>query len=151
MFNGVERDELAQHLRTSLPQEWRCGNSEQIIKGDEMAANIQIMCIGKLPRQNPFEQLRSVGGVSLNGTSWMLTQPQAIADIEAGKSNFFVDVSRRRLRVVVAFTPSGNKYLKTEHDEGLVNTLLSLPEHPAKFSEDFGSCMRTIPKRDRIV
>ena len=116
-----------------------------------MPANIEIMCVGKLPRQNPYEQLRSVGGVTPTGTSWMLSQPQAIADIETGKSSFFVNASRQRLRVVVAFTPSGNKYLKTERDSGVVNTLLSLPEHPAKFSEDFGSCMRSIPKRDRIV
>ena len=98
-----------------------------------MAVNIEIMSITKLKRLDAFEQLRSVGGVSPTGATWMLSQPQAIADIEAGKSNFFVYVSRQRLRVIIGMAPSGKKYLKTERDEGDTITLLRLPEHPSSY------------------
>jgi hypothetical protein len=99
----------------------------------DMAVNIEIMSITKMKKLNAFEQLRSVGGISPMGTTWMLSQPQAIADIEAGKSNFFVYASRQRLRVVIGVAPSGKKYLKTERDEGDTITLLRLPEHPSSY------------------
>ena len=99
----------------------------------DMAVNIEIMSITKMKKLNAFEQLRSVGGISPTGTTWMLSQPQAIADIEAGKSNFF------RLRVSATSarrdrrSSFGQEISEDRRDEGDTITLLRLPEHPSSY------------------
>src|SRR5688500_16268335 len=96
-----------------------------------MAARHEITCINKTPRDNPYDAITHVGGAtgSDSGGAWRLRLDQAIAGIEQGKWEFFV---RRSLlndvKVVVAVSPFGNKYLKTEADGAEPNNLLSLPE-----------------------
>ena len=98
-----------------------------------MVAHIEIMCIKKNTRECIHERIRAVGGVHPNGSSWTLSQPQAISDIETRKSTFFVNVRRDRVRVVVGFSRSGHKYLKSEQDGEQPNDLLSLPEYARSF------------------
>jgi len=106
-------------------------NSGQRFKLEKVvAADIEIMCINKTTRQCLHERIRSIGGVHPDGSSWMLSQPQAIAEIDACKANFFVSTDNQVVRVVVATTAAGHKYLKTEHDDEHPDTLLSLPENP---------------------
>ena len=93
-----------------------------------MAARIEIRCINKTDRYDPHDRIKNVGGVNGDGTRWRLTQEQAIVGIETGKWTFFVQRQGSAVRVVIAVSRFGNKYLKTEADGEQPNNLLSLPE-----------------------
>ena len=95
-----------------------------------MADSFQISCINKTDRFNPHERIRFVGGLNSDGTAWKLSQPDAIAGVEAEKWRFWVSVGGKSVWVVVAVSAEGNKYLKTEADGDQPNNLLSLPECP---------------------
>ena len=89
---------------------------------------IEVKCINKSDRDNPWERITHIGGVNANGTSWKLTQPQAIEGIESGKWSFYVERGGNQAKVIVAVSRFGNKYLKTEADGEEPNNLLSIPE-----------------------
>ena len=92
---------------------------------------IRVSCINKSNRTDPWDRITHIGGVNLSGTRWRLTQGDAIAGIESGKWEFYVErPPGDRVRVVVAVSRFGNKYLKTEADGDHPNNLLSLPECP---------------------
>ncbi len=96
-----------------------------------MATSVRISCINKTDRHNPHERIRSVGGVNPSGTGWKLSQPEAIAGIERGEWAFYVErPAGDRVRVIVAVSAYGNKYLKTTADGDQPNNLLALPECP---------------------
>ena len=94
-----------------------------------MTDSAEIQCINKSDRDNAHERIRGVGGVA-GATRWSITQEEAIALIENGKWTFFVRRNGQSVRVVVAVSRYGNKYLKTEADGEQPNNLLSLPECP---------------------
>lgn len=85
----------------------------------------QITCINKDDRQNPYQRITHVGG-----TGWKMKQQDAIRGIESGTRSFYVSRGGNAVRVVVATSPYGNRYLKTEADGSEPNNLLSLPECP---------------------
>jgi hypothetical protein len=95
-----------------------------------MANTAQIHCINKSDRFNPRERITHVGGVNADRTRWKMTQPAAIEAIESGQWQFYVSVRGDSVWVIVAKSPYGNKYLKTENDGDQPNNLLSLPECP---------------------
>lgn len=96
-----------------------------------MAYLVRVMCINKRPRFNPHERIQNIGGVNPDGSRWKLTEAEAIQGIEQGKWNFYVDRPiGDRVQVVIAYSPYGNKYLKTVADGEQPNNLLSLPECP---------------------
>lgn len=72
---------------------------------------------------------RNVGGINADGGRWKLSLEQAIADIKAGKYQFFTHVNGKSVWVIIA-TNEGREYLKTENDGLQPNNLLSLPECP---------------------
>lgn len=89
-----------------------------------MAKQAQIKCINKDDRYNPYERILYVGG-----DDWKISLSAAIQHIEAGRWEFFVErPTGDKVRVIVAQSPYGNKYLKTESDGDEPNNLLSLPE-----------------------
>jgi Protein of unknown function (DUF3892) len=92
---------------------------------------IRIRCINKTDRQNPHEHIRSVGGTNPGGARWKLSQPDAIAGIERGEGDFYVErPAGDRVEVIVAVSAYGNKYLKRTADGDQPNNLLALPECP---------------------
>lgn len=95
-----------------------------------MAARHEIKCINKIPRTEPHERIKSVGGVNPNGERWKFTQPDAIAGIESGKWSFFVRANLKEVDVIVRVSRFGHKYLTTEPDGEAQNNLLNLPECP---------------------
>ena len=95
-----------------------------------MAIEAEIKCINKTDRYSAHDRIKSIGGVNPDGQHWKLSIDEAIKGIEAGKWTFFVYQAGRKVRVIIAISAAGNKYLKTENDGEQPNNLLSLPECP---------------------
>lgn len=93
-------------------------------------APIEIMCINKSDRYDPWHRIDALGGLNPDGTRWRLTLAHAVSGVEAGKYPFFVRHRGSSVPVVVATSRFGHKYLKTEADGEATNNLLSLPECP---------------------
>ena len=95
-----------------------------------MTARVEIRCVNKSDRFNPYERIISVGGVAGDNTRWKLPQQRAIELIEAGRNSFYVNRSGNAVEVIIAVSQYGHKYLKTTADAEQPNNLLSLPECP---------------------
>lgn len=93
-------------------------------------AQIRVECINKSDRYNPHERIISIGGTNPDGKRWKLSEQDAIAGIESGKWQFYVNVGGNSVSVIVAKSALGHKYLKTVADGEHPNNLLSLPECP---------------------
>jgi hypothetical protein len=79
---------------------------------------------------NPHERITHIGGLNNNGQRWRITQEEAVRAIESNQWQFHVRRGARDVRVVVAISEYGNKYIKTEADGYQPDNLLSLPECP---------------------
>jgi len=76
----------------------------------------------------PHERITHVGGYETS--HWKIPLNEAIRKIESGELACFVQAHRTTVRVVVAISPSGKKYLKAVIDGDQPDTLLRLPERP---------------------
>jgi hypothetical protein len=94
-----------------------------------MSASLQISFITKSGRGNPYEGIRNVGGLNPDGTEWLFSELAAINGIKNGKWQFHVARGGRNVKVLVARTPWGYEYLRTEEDDDIPHVLLGLPEH----------------------
>lgn len=95
-----------------------------------MPSFVEVSCIVKTNRFNPHERIQEIGGVNADGTRWRLSEDEAIRGIEAGEWSFFVRQGGRTVKVIIALSPYGHKYLKTEADGSTPNNLLSLVTCP---------------------
>jgi len=93
-----------------------------------MSVRHEVLCIKKSDRPNPHERVTHIGGRNADGTTWRLTQEEAIRGIEEGRYAFFVRRGVHEVNVVIASSPYGHKYLRTEADGQHPNNLLALPE-----------------------
>ena len=85
-------------------------------------SDVQITCINKQPRNNPYECITHLGNAQ---GRW--TREQVIAWIESRTHSFFTLVNGRRADIGVFKGPSG-PYLKTYADGVWNDNLLALPE-----------------------
>jgi len=76
---------------------------------------------------SPPERITHVGGYE--SSQWKMPLDDAIAKIESGEREFFVQAHRRTVGVIVAVSPSGKKYLKAEADGDQPDSLLLLLRH----------------------
>jgi Protein of unknown function (DUF3892) len=95
-----------------------------------MAQDLEIKCINKSDRFNPHERILKIGSLNADGSRWKLEQQSAIQGMKNGKWIFHVTKAGKNVRVIIAKSPYGHEYLKTEADGELPNNLLSLPECP---------------------
>jgi hypothetical protein len=87
-------------------------------------ADLQITCINKQPRDNPYE-----GIINLGGAGWKMTRQQIITAINAGTHTFHTLVGGKRAGIAVVNGPNG-PYVQTHADGAWNNNLLSLSECP---------------------
>ena len=84
--------------------------------------DVQVTCINKQPRNDPYEGITHLGG----GT-WKWTSQQVIESIEAKTNTFFTLVNSKRADIGVVYDPNG-KYLRTHADGVWNDNLLALGE-----------------------
>lgn len=94
-----------------------------------MTTSVQISCIIKDDRFDPYSRIQSVGGVH-NGERWRISLDDAITHIERGTYRFYTYVGGHVRNVVVAVSRSGRKYLRTEADRDTPDNLLYLSSCP---------------------
>ncbi len=85
-------------------------------------ADVQVTCINKLPRNDPYDGITHLGG-----SGWKWTRQQVVDSIKAGSNTFFTRVNGKRADVVVVDGPNG-PYVKTRADGVVNDNLLALPE-----------------------
>ena len=92
----------------------------------------EVKCINKSDRSSSWERITHLGGVNPDGKRWKLTLLETIAAIEKNTyGEFYVErPTGDRVKVIVAISSHGNKYVKTVSDGDQPNNLLSLPECP---------------------
>jgi hypothetical protein len=93
-------------------------------KGPSAMPDVQVTCINKQPRNDPYEGITHLGG-----STWKWTRQQVIDSIEAHSNTFFTLVNSKRANVGVVDGPNG-KYLRTYADGVWNDNLLALPEFP---------------------
>lgn len=94
-------------------------------------ADLQITCINKEDRDDPYERIRRVGGGQTLLGSWRKSQQEVIDDIKNGRNTFYVQsggLLLARAEVIVRTSRYGNEYITTAPDGESQNNLLSLPE-----------------------
>ena len=75
-------------------------------------------------------RITDVSGVDAEGHVWTMTQDDAMAAVDAGRTRFYASVWGRPVWIVVASDADGARFLKTETDGARPNNLLILPERP---------------------
>ena len=80
---------------------------------------VEIDCINKDDRMDPYEAITHVGGPNGDGTRWKLTLDNAVEGALSGRHVVEVEVHKSRW---------GNLYLKTQADQDTPDNLLHLDE-----------------------
>jgi len=100
----------------------------------DIPLSMQITCITKRPRNDPYHPILAVCGINLTqNIPFRLSQLSCIASIDRGNQFFVIgpDGSRADVRVYIHFPPwnqRGIRYIATVPDNTRADNLLSLPE-----------------------
>ena len=84
-----------------------------------------VSSVSRAYSHDPFERIETIGGVNSDHTRWKLSQVAAIAAIEAGTDEFFVNAGGQPVRLIV-LNHEGQKYLKTERENTPSDDVLNL-------------------------
>lgn len=87
-------------------------------------ADVQVICINKIPRNDTHEGITHLGG-----STWKWTRQEVVDSIEGGTNTFYTMVAGRRANIGVIRGPYG-PYLRTYADGVWNDNLLALPECP---------------------
>jgi len=87
-------------------------------------ADVQVTCINKQPRNDPYEGITHLGG-----SGWKWPRQQVIDSIRRGENTFFTLVNQNRADVGVVDGPNG-PYLRTYANGVWNDNLLALSECP---------------------
>jgi hypothetical protein len=85
-------------------------------------SDVQVTCINKQPRDNPYEGITYLGGAG-----WRWTRQQVIDSINGGTNTFYTLVAGKRANISVVKGPNG-PYLRTHADGQWNDNLLALYE-----------------------
>lgn len=88
-------------------------------------ADVQVSCINKQPRHDPYEGITHLGGPG--GGGWRWTREKVIESIRAKTNSFHTLVNGNRGDIGIVEGPNG-AYLRTHADGKWNDNLLSLPE-----------------------
>jgi hypothetical protein len=89
----------------------------------------QVMCITKRgDHYNPHERIQGIGGV-VGGVRWWRAEDDAIRDVLADSTAYYVSASGYTVWVIVS-ERLGRKFLTTQADGVTCDNLLRLPECP---------------------
>lgn len=75
-----------------------------------------VSSVSRAYSHDPHESIETIGGVNSDHTRWQLSQVAAIAAIEAGTDEFFVNENGRTIKFVV-MAHGGQKYLKVDREK----------------------------------
>ena len=90
----------------------------------------QVKCINKRPSHyDRYHRTQAIGGVE-SGVRWKRAEEDAIADVKRDPHAYYTHVNGKSAWVIVAKSPAGREYLKTEADDYQTDNLLALPECP---------------------
>jgi hypothetical protein len=96
-----------------------------------MAIRVEIDCINKDDRFNPYEAITHVGGPNPPGSAnprWKLKMREAAEGSRDGKWSFYVKQNGHIVDVHHAESKFGNLYLRTQADRDTPDNLLHLAE-----------------------
>lgn len=86
-------------------------------------------------KHETYERITEIGCVDENGSYRRFAEDEAISLIERREAEFYVDRPEgHTVKVIVALSHEGHKFLKTEADGEKPNNLLSLPACKAHVS-----------------
>lgn len=88
-------------------------------------ADVQVGCINKVPRHNPYEGITHLGG--RGGGGWRWTRQQVINSINDKANTFYTFEGGKRADIGVVHGPNGD-YVRTYADGKWDDNLLALPE-----------------------
>jgi hypothetical protein len=84
-----------------------------------------VSIVSRAYSRDPLERIESIAGTNSDHTPWKLTQAAAIAVIEAGTDEFFIETGDDRVKLVV-LNRGGEKYLQSERETTHPDDLLNL-------------------------
>jgi hypothetical protein len=85
-------------------------------------ADVQVTCINKQPRHDPYEGITHLGGYG-----WKWTRQQVVDSIRANTNTFYTNVSGSRADIGVVDGANG-PYVRTYANGKWNDNLLALPE-----------------------